>query len=58
MELEGHLGGGGEHTIQYKDDVLQNYTSEPYIYNFINQCHLSKFNLKNSLDPGLAPFSL
>ena len=29
--MEGDLTWGGEHTIQYTDDVLQNCTSEIYI---------------------------
>ena len=28
---------GGEHTIKYRDDVLQNCATENF--NFINQCH-------------------
>ena len=31
MVMEGDLTLGGEHTIQYTDDVLQNYTTETYI---------------------------
>ena len=31
MRMKGGLTLGGEHTIQYKDDVLYNYTSESYI---------------------------
>ena len=31
MEMEGDLTWGGEHTIQYTDDVLQNCTPEDYI---------------------------
>ena len=42
--MEGDLTWGSEHTIQYTDDVLQNYTTE--IYNFINQCDPNKFNKK------------
>ena len=29
--MEGDLIWGGEHTIQYTDDVLQDYTPETYI---------------------------
>ena len=29
--MEGDLTWGGEHTIQYTDDVLQNCTPETYI---------------------------
>ena len=28
--MEGDLTWGGEHTVQYTDDVLQNYTRETY----------------------------
>ena len=31
MVMEGDLIWGGEHTIQYTDDVLQNCTPETYI---------------------------
>ena len=31
MVVEGDLTLGGEHTIQYANDVLQNCTLEPYI---------------------------
>ena len=31
MEVEGDLTWGGEHTIQYTDDVLQNCAPETYI---------------------------
>ena len=29
--MEGDLPWGGEHTIRYTEDVLQNYTPETYI---------------------------
>ena len=35
--MEGDLTWGGEHTIQYTDDVLQNYTSETYIILLTNK---------------------
>ena len=31
MAMEGDLTWGGEHTVQYTDDVLQNYMPETYI---------------------------
>ena len=31
MVMEGDLSWGGEYTIQYTDNVLQNCTSETYI---------------------------
>ena len=34
MVMEGDLTWGGEHTVQYADDVLQNCTSDN-LYNFI-----------------------
>ena len=34
--MEGDLAWGGELTVQYKDDVLQNYTPETYIILLIN----------------------
>ena len=44
MVMEGDLTWGGEHTILCTDDVLWNRASETC--NFVNQCHLNKFNLK------------
>ena len=31
MEMDGDLTWGGEHTMQYTDDILQNCTPETYI---------------------------
>ena len=31
MVIEGNLTLGGEHTMQYRDDILQNCTPETYI---------------------------
>ena len=31
MVMEGDLTWGGEHTVQYTDDILQNCTLETYI---------------------------
>ena len=36
MVMEGDLTLGGEHTIQYTDDVLQNCTFETYIISLTN----------------------
>ena len=36
-----------EYTMQYIDDRLQNFILETY--NFSNQCHPNKFNLKIAL---------
>ena len=41
--MGGDLTQGGEHTIQYTDDVLQNYMPETYI-NLLTNGHLNKFN--------------
>ena len=41
--MEGDLTWGGEYTVQYRDDILQNCTPET-LYNIINQCHPNKFN--------------
>ena len=43
MVMEGDWTWGGEHTIQYTDDV-QNCI--PETYNFINECHPNIFDLK------------
>ena len=43
--MEGDFTWGGEHTIKYTNDVLQNCTPETYIIN-TNQCHHNKFNKK------------
>ena len=43
MVIEGDLTWGGEHTIQYTDDVLQNCIPET-LYNSINQSYPNKFN--------------
>ena len=42
--MEGDLTLGGEHTMQYTDDIfiLELYTWN--VYNFINQCQLNEFN--------------
>ena len=43
MVMEGDLTWGGEHTIQFADDLLQNCTPEMYII-LISQYHPSRFN--------------
>ena len=44
MVTEAALTLGGEHTMQYTDDIfiLELYTWN--VYNFINQCQLNEFN--------------
>ena len=45
MVTEGDLTWGSEHTIQYADDfIIELYPC--ILYNFINQCHLNKFTVK------------
>ena len=39
--MEGDLTPGGEYTIQYTDDVLQNCTPETYIILFNNVTPIS-----------------
>ena len=47
--MEGDLVWGGEHTIQYTDDVLQNCTPEPYITLLTNITPINSINfLKNN----------
>ena len=36
MVIEGDSTWGDKHTVQYTDDVLQNYTPETYIILLIN----------------------
>ena len=42
MVTEINLTLDSKHTIQYMDDVLQNYTLKTY--NFTSQCQPNKFN--------------
>ena len=42
MVMEGDLTSSGKHTIQYTAVELNTWN----LYNFTNQCHLNKFNLK------------
>ena len=43
--IEGDLTLGGEHTMQYTDDVLYRIVTWN-LYNFINQCNLNTVNKK------------
>ena len=45
MVLEGGLTLGGEHTVQYTDDVSENYTPETYIIILTNVTPVSLINL-------------
>ena len=49
MVMEGDLTQGGEHTVQYADDVLQNCTTETCIILLINVTlinSMNNFNIK------------
>ena len=48
MVIEGDLTWGGEYTIQYTDDVLQNCTPETYIVLLTNVSPIIQF-LKKKL---------
>ena len=54
MLMEGDLTWGSEHTIQYTDDVLWNYTSETCIILLITNVtpinSIKKKNFTSSLD--------
>ena len=45
MVAEGDLTLGGEHTMQYTDDILLNRTLETYI--ILLTCHPDKLKKKN-----------
>ena len=44
--MEGDLTWGGEHTIQYTDDVLQNYAPEIYIILLTNATPINSIKNK------------
>ena len=46
MVMEGDLTWGGEHTIQYATDVLQNYTPETYIILLTNVTPINSIKIK------------
>ena len=46
MVVEGDLTLGGEHTIQYTDIILQNYTLETYIILLTNIFLINLINIK------------
>ena len=52
MVMEGDLTWNSEHTIQYTDDVLQNYIPETYIILLPNATPINSiiFNYKNKSD--------
>ena len=47
MVMEGDLAWGGEHTIQYTVDVLQNCIPETYIILLINVTSISSMKKRN-----------
>ena len=47
--MEGNLTWGGEHTIQYTNDVLQNCTPETYIILLNNSTPINSINKKDKL---------
>ena len=46
MVMEGDLTWGGEHTIQYTDDILQNRTPETFIILLTNVTPINSIFLK------------
>ena len=44
MVMEGDVTWDGEHTIQYTDNVLQNYTLETYIILLTNVTTVNSIN--------------
>ena len=46
MVIEGDLTWGGEHTIQYTDDVLENCTPETYIILLTNVTSINAMKIK------------
>ena len=44
--MEGDLTLGGEHTIQYTDDGLQNHTPETYIILLTNVTPINSIQIK------------
>ena len=49
MVKEGDLAQGGEQTVQYTDDVVQNCTSETYIILLTNVTPINSIKNKNYL---------
>ena len=48
MVMGGHLTWGGEHTIQYTDNILWNYTPESNIILLTNVTPLNIIKKKNN----------
>ena len=48
MVIEGDLTWGGEHTIQYTDDVLENCTPETYIILLTNVTPINSIKKKKN----------
>ena len=48
MVVEGDLTWGGEHTIQYIDDPLQNCTPETYVVLLTNVTPINSIKIKEN----------
>ena len=46
--MEGDLTQGGKHTMQYTDDLLQNYIPETYIILLANATPINSINKNNN----------
>ena len=46
MEMDGDLTWGGEHTMQYTDDILQNCTPETYIILLTNVTPINSIKIQ------------
>ena len=46
MEMDGDLTWGGEHTMQYTDDILQNCTPETYIILLTNVTPINSIKIE------------
>lgn len=52
MGMEEDLTQGGEHRIQYTNDISQDCTLESYLYDSINQYNPNEFNEEFFLNDG------
>ena len=52
MVTEGDLTWGGEHTIQYTDDVGQNCTPKTYIILLTNVTPMNSIKIKDKMESG------
>ena len=51
--MEGDLTWGGEHTVKYIDDVLQNCTAKSYVISLTNVMQINSIKLKKIVQRGL-----